>query len=367
MKQTTPVAKTCRWIIVGAFLALAGCSQTLETRYAATRGKSINGISCFVDLLRASGRKVDLWPGISPEMKEQYDTLIIVQMAFDPRMRLEKHKLSELVEYGDRLQVIMIVRDSDAEVEYWRQIKERTDLTEKQLEAARREYSQARADFESASSGKLDMDEELKFGLTTVNRIESPSVKTVSYRVDEEIRNVEANWPLHRRLVPSGAAQVLWNSGEDPLLIKEETSIGEYLVLSSAAPLLNGGLVDKGNRQLVEDFIGHIPESAHIAIALSTNWFDFSGHRSPSMFDFVKVHPNGWVLCQAIVALLLFCWWKFPIFGRPKVALNVETARFGRHVEAFGRLLRRTQDTNYARQKIRDWQDNQNLRKHPDA
>ena len=57
-----------------------------------------------------------------------------------------------------------------------------------------------------------------------------------------------------------------------------------------------------------------------------------------------------------MLALLMFCWWKLPIFGRPRVNVDTEDQRFGRHVEALGKLLQRTGDSTFARLAIRDWQ-----------
>jgi hypothetical protein len=53
--------------------------------------------------------------------------------------------------------------------------------------------------------------------------------------------------------------------------------------------------------------------------------------------------------------MIIFCWWKLPIFGRPRNAVSTESVRFGRHVEALGSLLQRTRDASFARQAIRDW------------
>ena len=138
------------------------------------------------------------------------------------------------------------------------------------------------------------------------------------------------------------------------------------MVLGSATPLLDGGLVDAGNRRLATEFIRQIPQTGRIAVALSSHWLDDSDLESPSVWKFMKVHPNGWVFCQATIALLLFCWWRFPIFGRPRRTIGTPTARFGRHVDALGNLLRRSGDVEFAKRRIRDWHGSQKTRSDTD-
>ena len=135
------------------------------------------------------------------------------------------------------------------------------------------------------------------------------------------------------------------------------------MVMASATPILNGGLVDSGSRVLAEKLVELLPDKGRVAVVISSRWSEGKSVESPGLLRFLKVHPHGWIFGQTIFAIVVFCWWKLPIFGRPRSAANTESVRFGRHVEALGSLLQRTRDANFARHAIRDWHQGEKLRR----
>lgn len=340
---------------IGIMLFNSGCSATLETDYATPRGQSINGIATFIDILKSSGRRVDPWPGVSPQMKREYETLIVFHSDFGPLPEKLFRDTRDFMLGGTIKTLILVVRDSDAAVDYWRQISASTDLSSKDVEEASTSYRQIRAELASKTMPEFSKKVETWYGLKRVDRSSDSFEKPIQCESSQGRMTITARWPLNRRLDPSEEATILWSSGDDPLLAIEKTAFGNIVVVGSATPFLNGGLVDPGNRQLAGELSNLIPASDRVAVAASSNWIDLSQSESPSVLVFLKVHPNGWVFGQGTAALLIFCWWKYPIFGRPRQTVSVETARFGRHVDALGKLLRRTQDVHYARQRIRDW------------
>ncbi|WP_010584413.1 DUF4350 domain-containing protein [Schlesneria paludicola] len=336
-------------------MLVVGCAPTLESRYADSRGASINGVSAFVEILRQSGRNVDVWPAISARMQYRYQTLIVFDSKFDPLPARLCRDLEEMIIDGTLTTLVVVVRDSDAAVDYWRQMRDRSDSSEKDREAADKSFRSELALFQAAARPEFDSDSGTWYGLKRVDRSTDSTVRTIECASSEGPFSVEARWLLNRRLEPRSTAELFWKSGDDPLLTYEVHEAYDVFVLGSATPLLNGGLVDPGNRRLAAEFTKFIPETGRVAVALSSRWHDSDETESPSILQFLKVHPNGWVFGQGILAMLLFCWSRYPIFGRPRESISVETARFGRHVEALGNLLRRTRNTNYARQRIRDW------------
>ena len=338
-------------------LMSSGCTPTLETRYAASRGASINGINCFLTLLRQSGRKVTVLPGLMEGMEWEYQTVIVFQSEFDELSEKSRRDLQRLISTGLIRTFIIIVRDSDAALDYWRQMQDRSDLSPSAIADVSQLYEMFRADFLSQAKIEFPPGPGKWFGLKRIDRTADTPVKTIEQHCDEGLLTVQSRWPLNRRLEPGDSAVVVWRSGDDPLFTVEETTMARVMVLGSATPLLNGGLVDPGNRRLAVEFLRWIPEGDRVAVAVSSQLFDEqeSNAKSPQIWNFVKVHPNGFVFGQGIFALLMFCWWKFPIFGRPRRIVSHETARFGRHVDAFGKLLRKTRDVTFAKQRIRDW------------
>ena len=338
-------------------LMSSGCTPTLETRYAASRGASINGINSFLTLLRQSGHKVTVLPGLMEGMEWEYQTVIVFQSEFDELSEKSRADLQRLISSGLIRTFVMIVRDSDAALDYWRQMQDRSDLSPSVIADNRESYETFRTEFLSQAKAEFPPASGKWYGLKQIDRSTDLPVKTIEQDCDEGLLTVQARWPLNRRLEPGDSAVVVWRSGDDPLFTVEETLMARVMVLGSATPLLNGGLVDPGNRQLAVEFLGWIPEGDRVAIAVSSRLFEEqeSNAKNPQIWNFVKVHPNGFVFGQGIFALLMFCWWKFPIFGRPRRIVSHETARFGRHVDAFGKLLRKTRDVTFAKQRIRDW------------
>ena len=338
-------------------LMSSGCTPTLETRYAASRGASINGINSFLTLLRQSGRKVTVLPGLMTGMEWEYQTVIVFQSEFDELSEKSRRDLQRLISTGLIRTFIMIVRDSDAALDYWRQMQDRSDLSPSAIADVRQSYETFRTEFLSQAKTEFSPGLGKWYGLKRIDRTAEAPVKTIEQHCDEGLLTVQARWPLNRRLEPGDSAVVVWRSGDDPLFTLEETTMARVMVLGSATPLLNGGLVDPGNRRLAVEFLRWIPEGDRVAVAVSSQLFDEqeSNAKSPQIWNFVKVHPNGFVFGQGILALLVFCWWKFPIFGRPRRIVSHETARFGRHVDAFGKLLRKSRDVTFAKQRIRDW------------
>lgn len=342
-------------VVLAVSMLVSGCAPSLESRYADSRGTSINGVSAFVEILRKSGHQVDVWSAISPQMQYRYQTLIVFDSTFDRMSAKLSNNLEVMMIDGTLGSLMLVVRDSDAAVDYWRQMRDRSDSSEKDREAADKSFRSQAALFELAARPEFDSETGTWYGLKQVDRSADPVLRTIECGSIEGPFTVEARWPLHRRLEPTRSADVIWKSGDDPLLTYSEGEVFDTYVLGSATPLLNGGLVDPGNRRLAIEFAKFVPKNGRVAVALSTRWREDGESESPGILQFLKVHPNGWVFGQGVLALLLFCWSRYPIFGRPRESNSVETARFGRHVEALGNLLRRTRDTNYARQRIRDW------------
>jgi hypothetical protein len=357
MNQHRLVVLAVTFCLMISCLMISGCTPTLETRYAASRGSSINGINTFLTLLRQSGRTVTVLPGLVKGMEWEYQTIIVFQSEFDELSEKSQGDLHRLILSGLMRTLVIIVRDSDAALDYWRQMQDRSELSSSAIDDARRSYETFRTDFLSQTKTEFLPGPGKWYGLKRIDRSTDVPVKTIEQDCDEGLLTVQARWPLHRRLEPGDSAVVVWRSGDDPLFTVEETLMARVMVLGSATPLLNGGLVDPGNRQLAVEFLGWIPEGDRVAVAVSSQMFEDqeSNAQGPQIWNFVKVHPNGFVFGQGILALLVFCWWKFPIFGRPRLVVSHETARFGRHVDAFGKLLRKTRDVTFAKQRIRDW------------
>jgi hypothetical protein len=69
--------------------------------------------------------------------------------------------------------------------------------------------------------------------------------------------------------------------------------------------------------------------------------------------------PVPWIVGHLVAALLLYCWAKFPVFGRPRGERRGDERRFGRHVEALGDLINHPNNREFALQRIEHWRQGQ--------
>ena len=338
-------------------ISVAGCQPELKTEYATSRTASINGISTFIELMKQDDRRVDVWPFVTSRLADRYDTLVVFHTTFGPLNPDTKRELRELLSYGTIDRLILVLRDSDAAIDYWDQVSERKDLKQEDIQEARRAMLQTLNGFAFASQSDVVREEEDWYGLKTVKRNSSsePIAVQSTLSTSPEKQPIKARWRLNRRLEAPEDGTVLWTSGPDPLLIQQSWFGIDVLVMASAAPLVNGGLVDSGNRSLATEIVDLVPAKSRVAIVTSSRWFKGEGKSSPGIMTFLQVQPYPWIFGQAVLAMLIYCWYRSPIFGCPRSFDEFETLRFGKHVDALGTLLARTGDVTYARLRVRDW------------
>lgn len=355
---------TRSFFLVGLLFTTLGCQQQLETRYAAIRGESINGISTFIQALRGSKHRVDTFSFLTPMLGESHDCIIIFADNYGQPDKKTVEALQSLVR-GHRVRTILwVIKNGDVSTTYWNQLLAGNRLSEKQKEVATREREFSQSSELADRSLTFKLDKEGLYGLENPKRNSSGKLTKVTLTGNPS-RTVEALWPLQRKLIPKPRADVLWDAAGEPLLVEDFYQNTRVLFLASGMPLLNASMVDPGNRILTESLIQligddlkqQIGENHRIAIVPTTRFLEKSDSQSESgMLHFLKVQPFPWIIGQMVLAMLLFCWWKFPIFGRPLLATHRELQQFSRHVEALGELLWRTQGNTFVLSRIREWQ-----------
>ncbi len=375
----THACRTLQTIALGSLLCLfVGCDPKLNTRYAATRGDSINGLSAFLQALRYSGLKVDTLPFATPELGDTHECIFIFDNhpgAIDKKTVDFWRKIAQ----GYRVStMVWVVENGDATPEYWNALLKSDRLDDKQKALAKNERDASLAERESGSLRTFSISEGVFYGMDRPRRKATEELTEVKIHTkvngqangqdddgqvhSSEDRLIKAQWPLQRRLQPAPDVETIWSSQGEPLLIEDRLGRTRFLVLASAIPLLNASLADPGNQELCEQLIELTKVDQRVAVIPNSNWVDEEGEaegqksETQSMLDFLKVQPLPWVVGQLVLALVLFCWWKFPILGRPLQSSSRELQRFGRHVEALGDLLRKARGRTFALGRIREWQ-----------
>lgn len=355
-------ARPARLAAAAVVVLAAGCGRTLETDYATVRGPSINGLAAFVQMLRDAGHAVTATSLVpSGDDDARVGTLVVFSDRFGPLPEATLDRVRGFLGRDGRRTLVLVLRDDDCAIGYWRAIAARDDLeparrrvVEEALEQSRQELTARLADADAHGV------EDLGYTLETVERpaATGPTEVTVRSAGGFADETVEARWDLHRRLGPGTGGRTLWQAGDDPLLLRQPRGDDEILVVAAATPLLNGGLVDAGNRRLAADLVARIPAGDRVHVAGSADVAgadDDEAGNEPSILRLLAVQPHPWIAAQALAALALFCWWRAPIVGRPRRESPVAAQDFGHHVAALGGLLARARGDAFAEARVEEW------------
>lgn len=143
---------------------------------------------------------------------------------------------------------------------------------------------------------------------------------------------------------------------------------GQIYVIANGSFLLNVPLVHREHRKLASKLIEKIGREKTICFLESEfdDWEDVpvlenaaSAARPPSIVTILQTWPFGIILIHIIVIGIVYCFYRFPIFGRPKTKYKLNSviddmnesqsvSNFGRHTRALGSLLKRGGNTVFA-------------------
>jgi hypothetical protein len=351
----------------------AGCDRNPETRYGTVRGESLNGVSAFVQMLRDAGHSTATRRTLAERMVGRHDVAVVFAAGFGPPEDDARELLGRFLAADGEQTVVYVVRDSDAAIDYWRTIAASPGLAADKARTARDELARVATELRKDTQETFAAGKDAAAPAYGLAARKKPVPAPIEVQVaGEAAAPVTADWLLARRLEPPAAARTLWSRAGEPLLVETQASVlpprprigddvespgrDRTLILASAAPLLNGGLVDSGNRQLARDLVDRMSADARVVVVGSALVRpDADDEQTPSMWRLLAVQPHPWIAAQAVLGMLLFCWWKAPIFGRPRREDGRPPQDFGHHVEALAALLRRSRDDGFARGRVEAW------------
>jgi hypothetical protein len=167
---------------------------------------------------------------------------------------------------------------------------------------------------------------------------------------------------LASRVVPSPESEVLLRSGSDVLVSRRLVDDSQLIVVANGSSLLNLPLVNHEHRKLAGHLIEEIGPPPQTVVFLQS----FDGGppirdkdpmaNSPSGLESLTRWPTDWILMHLVVAGILFCFARWPIFGRPLDPKPEGRSDFGRHIEAVGQWLARSGDEEYAARRLSAFQ-----------
>jgi hypothetical protein len=338
----------------------------LETRYGQRSGPgattSVNGTGVLGAMFEAAGHKVVSMSALSPRLSRWADCIVWFPDDFRPPSKPVRNWLEQWLSQAPGRTLIYVGRDFDAACWYWQKILPLTSAEEKdqvriRLAGARQSHELRRGDL--PKSANCDW--------FTVRRGRGQrKVRTLSgedsWLADVDPAKVEIQ--LAATLEPDDEADTLLKSGDDVLVSTATVGrggVGELIVVANGSFLLNAMLVNREHRKLAGRLIDRIgPPRKKVAFLES-----FSGGppirakdpvNSSTGVEIFHLWPTNWILLHMAAVGILFCFARWPIFGRPREARGEPVADFGRHIDALAELLARSRDRTHALSRLLHYQ-----------
>lgn len=365
------------FFLLSAFM-LAGCSsyEVLPVEYGKRTGNSVNGTVVFSALCENAGFDSQTRRTLGPELQRIAD--VIVWFPDDYAAPSPKHQkwFDNWLQSGGGRTLLVVGRDFEAQESYWAEVNARGLSNNKTLAAdylkqatieVNREYSSQPFPHDG---GWYDKTSAAKQGQVTAfagpwiplfnptaAQIETHSTlgETSTNPVTVLLSETAPNKSTPLVFVEQISAN--WNP-------KATSSTSQRITVANGSFLLNYPLVNKEHRKLAALVIQQIastsPGGEMVFIESGPGGPPIREHESLAKFstglEFFSMPPLGTFLSHLALLGILFCFVRWPIFGRPKTPPRQTGVDFGLHLGALGSLLERTGDRNYARLRLEQYQ-----------
>ena len=370
------------WLLGGlaviALLSVAmwsGCEPTLGTVYGRRTypgAKSVNGTAVLADMFQQAGHRVHSWPFLSPRLEEA-DCIVWIPDAFEPPSDDALSWLQDWLTFGGlhsndkgERTLIYVGRDYDAESAYWSKVAnaapadQRAEIN-RRLSSAQRHQDGQRASLPAQQECEW-FTVEWKVPSRSIERLDGPWSRGI------DVSKVEVE--LNGRIRPHQDAEVLLRSKDDVLVSRrrmEGTKNGQLIIVANGSFLLNLPLVNHEHRVWAGRLVDAIGEPKKRVAFLETGpegptISEDPENRVQTGLGIFSVWPINVIALHVAVIGALFCCARWPIFGTARSLQPDATTDFGKHVSALGGLLAKTRDRDYARDRIRHWDELQGQR-----
>jgi len=391
-------------LVAACLVGVGGCMPpdiTVEygRQSGLTGGSSVNGTGVLAGMFRDAGHRVTTLRRISPRLR-QFEVVVWAPDDFQPPSTEQRVALEDWLSRGGRT-LIYVGRDFDAAPLYWERVLPLVPVDDRPEVLNRLAENRARHDVQ-----RVDVMSDLATRWFRFERDRAPcqvirfesaagwleGVETEELDIHLESRlipplpgeeipvttPVATNWPAPGSVLledelefldPEDAelqqrapefVEVLLSGNQEPLVTRLRDSAwsdSQLLVVANGSFLLNYPLLNRQHRKIAGRLIDACGEDRKVAFleTSSLNRSVSSGDDSnprPTGLEAFTTWPLGFILMQAMLLGMVLCFVLFPIFGPPRTLEPAGLSDFGKHVEAFGRLLARTRDAEFARKLV---------------
>jgi len=332
-------------ISVAGCLAIAGCGGGPETEYGTSLGTSLNGTSAFASMLRDRGHELRTAVRLTDELHAWADGIIRFSPYPGPPDRKEADWYRAWLEGAPSRWLIYVVRDFDAEAEYWKDVR---DGLSEQTQAARRAEAEEKRAAAAGWVGRLPakakdgVDPRKWFAVGPA--LDPPQACTkLSGAWAWDLDGVAAALPLHEPLDGPGERLLSEGNGKTIVLDQSAPPRGRVLAIANGSFLLNAALAKAARRPLALRTLAWAgPKRQRIAL-LEGSHVLAPDEREPGLSELFKNLPSlRWIAAQLGIAGLLAALARAPRLGRPRPEPASGADRPAAHAEALGALLARS-------------------------
>ncbi|PQO37067.1 hypothetical protein C5Y96_07870 [Blastopirellula marina] len=383
-------ARISRWtvlLLLVCTLAI-GCgrkSDNLQTGYGKRTGNqagSVNGTKALSEMFRDAGYYVRSYGVVSPSLL-RHDVIVWFPDSFDgPTPEFRDTILNWLNEEEGRT-FIYVGRDFDASIEYWGDVLNKVDPTQK---------------FDVMRQRSLAIE-----SFDKLRNYQSPEVNYTLYKIERDVpRRIASSltgpWAkgidaaktkieLRSRMIPPDEDSIYegfntYDEDAAPIHLVEDTEIllgtgkeaivarlgsdysdNQIILVNNGSFLLNLPLVNPEHRKLAAKLVNqcdpayYAPDSVAFletegGVRIMNADQSTDGN---SGWEWLSKWPLNLVGLQMAWWLIVLCFALYPIFGRAKRLPSAETSDFKKHIDSVGDLLQATDDHGYAQLRIQQY------------
>lgn len=363
-KDTRPLRWICQAALLLLVAAATGCREEIDTFYGRRKGipgsSSVNGTAVLAEMFEQERHRVFSWMALSPRLHERADVIVWFPNDFDPPTPAVREWFENWLLDRPGRTLIYVGRDFDAAPWYWKKVLPGAPA-EAVGEIQQREVS-ASTDFGMA---RLQIPASEDCGWFTVEG-KSQRRKVATLQGDpawlEGVEPSKVEIELNGRIIPPDDAEVLLRSNNDVLVSRQQWDESQMIVVANGSFLLNAMLVNHEHRKLAGQLIEEVGPPKKTVVFLES-WAGGPPIRDndplpgmPTGMEIFHIWPTNWILLHLAIVGILFCFARFPLFGRPGEPEPETASDFGKHIDALGELLERSGDTAYALSRLAHYQ-----------
>ena len=342
-----------------ACLVAAGCEEELNPIYGQRDGLgsgSVNGTAVWAEMFEKAGHSVISMRWLSPRLRKRADAIVWVPDDFDPPSDEVRQWLEQWLKEGTGRTLIYVGRDFDAAPWYWAKVAPKAPAALQAEITWRRQSAQSIYDVKRTANAPVKSCP--WFTIDRSNTTHSARALEGDARWTGPIVASKLDIPLHGRIVPAAGAEVLLKSKNDVLISSRPEGSGRLIVVVNGSLVLNGPLVNHEHRKLAGMLVGEIGPPRKTVVFLENGAggpqiLNKDPHLAPTgPMEIFHVWPANWILLHLLVLGVLFCFCRYPLFGRPREPAPEATSDFGKHIDALATLLAKTGDLAYASARV---------------